>query len=88
MEDYVLQVAREGLFLVLVVSAPPVMVSLVVGLLVSIVQATTQLQEQTLTFVPKLVAVTVTLAATAPWIGAQLVRFTRMVFEGFPGVLR
>ena len=84
MEDYILQIAREGLLLVLVVSAPPVAASLLIGLLVSVVQATTQIQEQTLTFVPKLVGVMMSLAVAGPWIGAQLLRFTRAVFEGFP----
>ena len=82
MEEYVLQVTREGLLLALVVSAPPVLTSLIIGLLVSVVQATTQIQEQTLTFVPKLVGVVASLVITAPWIGEQLVRFTHLVFEG------
>ncbi len=86
MEDYILQVAREGLYLSLLVSAPPLFTSLLVGLIVSVLQATTQIQEQTLTFVPKLGAVMASLAIAAPWIGAQLVRFTQMVFEGFPGL--
>ena len=84
MEDYILQIAREGLLLVLVVSAPPVAASLLIGLMVSVIQATTQIQEQTLTFVPKLVGVLMSLAVAGPWIGAQLLRFTRAVFEGFP----
>lgn len=82
MEDYILQIAREGLFLALLVSAPPVLTSMFVGLIVSVIQATTQIQEQTLTFVPKLVAVVLSLAISAPWIGGQLVRFTHLVFEG------
>jgi flagellar biosynthetic protein FliQ len=82
MEDYILQIAREGLFLALLVSAPPVLTSMFVGLMVSILQATTQIQEQTLTFVPKLVAVVLSLAISAPWIGSQLVRFTHLVFDG------
>lgn len=82
MEDYLLQVAREGLYLVLLVSAPPVLASMVVGLIVSVIQATTQIQEQTLTFVPKIVAVFGSLVVAGPWIGAQLVRFTRVVFDG------
>lgn len=86
MEDYILQIARQGLYLVLIVSAPPVLASMFVGLLVSILQATTQIQERTLTFVPKVVAVFATLAIAGPWIGAQLVRFTRMLFEGFPAL--
>ncbi len=82
MEEYIIQIAREGLYLALIASAPPVAVSLAIGLFVSIIQATTQIQEQTLTFVPKLVGVFVALAVSAPWIGAQLVRFTRLVFGG------
>lgn len=82
MEPYLLQVAREGLYLVLIASAPPVLASLAVGLLVSVVQATTQIQEQTLTFVPKIIAVFASLIITGPWIGAQLVRFTQVLFEG------
>lgn len=84
MEAYLLQIAREGLYLVLIASAPPVLASMVVGLLISVLQATTQIQEQTLTFVPKLVAVFATLAIAGPWIGAQLLRFARLVFEAFP----
>jgi len=83
-EDYILQVVREGLYLVLLVSLPPILASLVVGLAVSLVQATTQIQDHTLTFVPKLVAVLATLAVAGPWIGSQLVRFTQVVLQGFP----
>ena len=83
-EEYILQVVREGLYLVLLVSLPPVLASLIVGLLVSLIQATTQIQDHTLTFVPKLVAVLATLAVAGPWIGAQLVRFTQAVLQGLP----
>ena len=83
-EQYILQVVSEGLYLVLLVSLPPVLASLVVGLLVSLIQATTQIQDHTLTFVPKLVAVLATLAVAGPWIGGQLVRFTQVVLQGFP----
>lgn len=87
MEQYVLQITREGLYLVVITSAPPVLASMLVGLIVSIIQATTQVQEKTLTFVPKVVAVFATLAITGPWIGAQLVRFTRKLFEEFPTLI-
>lgn len=82
MEDYLLQVAREGLYLVLIASAPPVLSSMLVGLVVSVLQATTQIQEQTLTFVPKIIAVFGSLVIAGPWIGAQLVRFARVLLEG------
>jgi len=84
--DLLTRVVREGLFLAVLVSAPVVLASLVVGLVVSVFQATTQIQEQTLTFAPKLVAVLLALAVSAPWIGAQLVRFTAAVFDVIPRV--
>ena len=55
--------------------------SIGIGLVISVIQATTQIQEQTLTFVPKLVGVFASLVITGPWIGSQLVRFTRVLFE-------
>lgn len=81
MEETLIQLFREALFLVLLVSAPPVLASMVIGLLVSVFQATTSIQEQTLTFVPKLVGVFASLVIAGPWIGQQLVRFTRLLFE-------
>ena len=84
--DLILRVVREGLLLVLLLSAPPLLASLVVGLLVSVVQAATQVQEATLGFVPKLITVFAVLAATAPWIGAQLVRFGQAVLALLPAL--
>ena len=57
--DYFIGISKQALFLSLIITAPPVLVALIVGLIISILQATTQIQEQTLTFVPKLVAVVV-----------------------------
>ncbi|PID39083.1 MAG: flagellar biosynthetic protein FliQ [Proteobacteria bacterium] len=81
-EDYVLEVTRQALYLVLLISAPAVLASLAIGLLVSLFQATTQLQDQTLTFVPKLVMVLVVLAVAGGWMGANLMRFARALFLG------
>lgn len=78
---YVLQ---QALMLVLVVSAPPVILSLIVGLVISVFQATTQIQEQTLSFAPKVVIVFGTLAIAGSWMGAQLMRFTFNIFDRFP----
>ena len=83
LEDAIIQIAREGLLLVLVASAPPLLASMMVGLVVSVMQATTQIQEQTLTFVPKLIAVFLSLAIFGPWIGEQLLRFTSNLLGGF-----
>ena len=84
--DYLVRAASEGLLLAVLVSAPVVLASLVVGLVVAIFQATTQIQEQTLSFAPKLVAVLVALAVSAPWIGAQLTRFTAALFAAIPRI--
>ena len=84
--DLVLRVLREGLLLVLLVSAPPLLASLVVGLLVSVLQAATQIQDQTLSFVPKLVAVVAVLIAAGPLLGAQVVRFTHSLFLAISAV--
>jgi flagellar biosynthesis protein FliQ len=81
-------ILQQALYLVLVVSAPPVLVGLMVGLLIAVFQATTQIQEQTLSFAPKVVVVFGVLALTGPWIGSQLVRFTFHVFDQFPALIR
>jgi flagellar biosynthetic protein FliQ len=77
-------IIQQALFLVLVVSAPPVLMSLLVGFIIALFQATTQIQEQTLTFAPKMVAVFGILAIMGAWIGSQLVRFTFHIFDQFP----
>ncbi|ABC80478.1 type III secretion system export apparatus subunit SctS [Anaeromyxobacter dehalogenans] len=75
MDPALLHLGREALLLVLVLSAPPLGAALLVGLVTGVLQAATQVQEQTLAVVPRLVAVVVALAIAAPWIGARAVRF-------------
>jgi len=77
----IIRIVREALLLVLVISAGPMLASAIVGFVVSIFQATTQIQEQTLSYVPKLVAVFVTLAILGPWMLTQAVRFAKAVLE-------
>lgn len=84
MEAMIVNLSKQALFLTLILTAPAVMAALIVGLAVSLVQATTQIQEQTLTFVPKLVAVIMTLALVGPWTMGQLVNFTRSLLDQFP----
>lgn len=88
MEGYVMSFTKQALFLVLILSAIPVMLALVVGLLVSLFQATTQIQEQTLTFVPKLVAVVLGLAFAGPWMMTQLIQFSKGLLEIFPTIIK
>lgn len=84
--EAITRILREGLVLVLLLSAGPMLASMLIGLVVGILQATTQIQEQTLSYVPKLTGVFVTIAILAPWILAQAVRFTIVLFESIPTV--
>ncbi len=84
----ILYITQEALYLVLVASAPPIVMSLVVGFIISVFQATTQIQEQTLTFAPKVIIVFGVLALAGSWIGSQLLRFTFHVFDRFPEMIR
>ena len=86
MEEYLVHIAREGLYLVLVLAAAPVLASLLAGLIVSMLQTATQVQEQTLTLVPKILAVAIALLLAGPWIGAQLIHFATLLFEGIAKV--
>lgn len=76
-----LDVMHSAIWTVLVASAPAVVTAMVVGLVVALIQALTQVQEMTLTFVPKIVAVMLALAITAPFVGGQISLFTDMVFS-------
>ncbi|MGE5576270.1 MAG: flagellar biosynthesis protein FliQ [Syntrophothermus sp.] len=79
-ETFVINLGREALYTVLLVSAPVLGLGLAVGLAVSIFQATTQLQEQTLAFVPKIIAVFIALAIFGPWMLSVLLDFARGLF--------
>jgi len=75
--DVVLRAVREGLLLVLLVSAPPLLASLVVGFLVSVLQAASQIHDPSIAFVPKLAAVVLVLVLLGPLLGAQVLRFSQ-----------
>jgi flagellar biosynthetic protein FliQ len=82
----IINLLRQGLFLILLLSAGPMLASLVIGLAVSIFQAVTQLQEQTLSYVPKLVGVLLSIAILGPWMIAETVRFTQTLFNSVVGI--
>ena len=75
------ELGMSAVLLAIVISLPALVVSLVVGFGASFFQGLTQVQDHTLTFVPRLLAVLLAVAVTAPWIGAQLVRFTRQAWS-------
>ena len=72
---------KQGMLLVVVLSAPPLIVAVVVGVLTSLMQALMQVQDQTLPFGVKLVAVGVTLALTGRWIGVELIQLINLTFD-------
>ncbi|MED4904358.1 flagellar biosynthesis protein FliQ [Parageobacillus thermoglucosidasius] len=73
--DFVVRMAEQGVYAILIVSGPLLLLSLAVGLIISIFQATTQIQEQTLAFVPKIVAVLVGLVFFGPWMLTKIVSY-------------
>jgi flagellar biosynthetic protein FliQ len=83
----VLTTGQDALLMMLMVSAPLLMVVMVVGLLVSIFQAITQIQEATLSFVPKLVAAMVVFAVAGPWMLSTLVDYLRRMIESIPSLV-
>ena len=87
-QSFLIQCTNEALILVLILSMPPIIVATLVGVLVSLVQALTQVQEQTLGFAVKLIVVTVVILVTAGWTGAEMYNYTLRIFETFPGLPR
>ena len=85
--EYVVQVGRQALEVMLVVAAPLLGVALVVGLVVSVLQAITQINENTLSFLPKLLALAATLGIAGPWLLSMLTDFIREVFMSIPGAI-
>ncbi len=74
----------QALLLTLWLSLPPIVVASVVGIFFSLIQALTQIQEQTLSFGVKLIAVGITLYLTARWVGGEIYNYTLLIFEKFP----
>lgn len=83
-QSQVIQLAYQGMLLILILSAPPILVSMTFGIIVAIFQAATQIQEQTLSFTIKLVAVTLTLMLFGGWLGSQIMAFAHDIFLNFP----
>ncbi|MDR3211649.1 MAG: type III secretion system export apparatus subunit SctS [Planctomycetota bacterium] len=79
-EAEILFITKEALTLVLILSLPPIIVASLLGVVVSLIQAITQVQEQTLSFAIKLLGVTVTLVVTATWLGRELLLYANNLF--------
>ena len=86
--DDILYLGERAMFLTLLVSAPMLLAGMVVGLFVSILQSVTQIQEVTLSFVPKIVAVMVVFILFMPWMSSLLTGYIRELFTSFPSMVR
>jgi len=83
-QSEIVSILSNALNLTLLLSMPAIAVAAIVGTLFSLLQALTQIQEQTLSFAIKLIAVALTLYLTAGWMGSQLFNYALSIFEGFP----
>ena len=83
----VIQLATQALWTATKIAAPILIVSMVIGTVISLLQAVTQVQEMTLTFVPKLLGIAVVLVVSGGWMLAQLTDFTRQLFESIPNIV-
>ena len=87
-QEFVIAIGREAMYTAFLLAAPPLIAALAVGLLVSIFQAVTQIQEMTLAIIPKMVAVLVALIIAYPWLLEKLTSYTTRVFQSIPMVVR
>lgn len=78
------QLTYQALLMILILSGPPILISMAFGLFVAIFQAATQIQEQTLSFTVKLIAVIITLLLLGGWLGGQILQFANTIFQNFP----
>lgn len=78
---------QQGLYMLMLVSAPILIVVLLVGVVISVIQAATQINEATLSFVPKVIAAVLTLAAAGPWMVTQLVEYIQRTLMTIPSVV-
>jgi type III secretion protein S len=79
---------QQGLWLSVMLSAPPLLIATLFGLVVSLIQAVTQIQDQTLPYVCKLVAVSITVTAVGRWFGTELLQLTNLAFTMIPNIGR
>ena len=86
-EDILIDLGRRALLVTLMASAPMLLVGMIVGLIISVFQSVTQIQEITLTFVPKIVCVMVAFILFLPWILSLLLVFVEPLFGGFSGIV-
>ena len=85
--EYAIKLGQDTLMIVLIVAGPTLLVALVVGLVVSIFQAVTQIHEMTLTFIPKILSVGIVLSLLLPWTIRRMIQFTTKLMSSIPTVI-
>lgn len=85
--ESVITLGRQAMEVTMMVSAPMLLVALVVGLVVSIFQAATQINETTLSFIPKLIGLFITIVLAGPWMLSVMLDYMRQMFTGIPGLV-
>ena len=84
--DFAIQIARQAMIITLLLSAPMLVFGLIVGLLISILQAVTQVNEMTLTFIPKIIAIMLSFIIFLPWLLRTIMEFTVWIFTLIQGM--
>lgn len=86
--ESIMEFGQHALYVAMLVAAPLLLTALAVGLLVGVIQAATQINEMTLSFIPKLIAMALVALVTGPWMLRVLVQFTRQLIESLPGAIK
>jgi flagellar biosynthetic protein FliQ len=86
--EFVTSIGKETIEVILMISAPVLIAGMVVGLIISVFQAVTQIQEMTLSFVPKIIVVFLVLLALAPWMMEIMIKYTSNIFINIPNYVR
>jgi flagellar biosynthetic protein FliQ len=85
--ELVMNIGRQAIEMTLLLAGPPLLAALVIGLIISIFQAATQINEQTLSFIPKLVGMFIVLIVAGPWMLQMMVDYIRRLFESIPQII-
>jgi flagellar biosynthetic protein FliQ len=86
--ESIMEFGQHALYVAMLVAAPLLLTALAVGLLIGVIQAATQINEMTLSFIPKLIAMALVALITGPWMLRVLVQFTKQLIESLPGAVR
>lgn len=86
--ESIMQIGQHALYVAMLMAAPMLLTALVVGLLIGVIQAATQINEMTLSFIPKLVAMALVALIAGPWMLRLLVHYTEQLIQGLPGMIR